>query len=435
MKKSPIIVFLWYVFVYMTYQYLRLVKKFNLTTWYQQRHLNIVLTYARQHTSYFRETLRGLNGSGNNLLEQMPILKKEFIKTHEKEVFGDDINLKHCKWYNTGGSTGEPLRFPEKRIWLPLEAAHQLIILKMMGWKYNETIVSISGYNPSEKDISQNKYYTENVKNFPYGKYQFSSFYLKNETIIQYIKDLNIIKPKVIVGYSSAVYQFCALVEQKEFTLDFKVKGVMITSDQYTAEEIRCIKRVLNCPVIGEYGHTEVSVFAIKPDNENEYRISPFYGYAEILDTETMRHVKEGEQGEIIVTGFISKGMPFIRYSTGDLAIYKGRNKFGEVIISELQGRTKDYVYTHDKERVFLTGFIFGNHLHAFDHIALWQLEQNEYGKVTIHLVKGNGYSEEDEKELISHFEGKTIELTFDYCDDIEKTLRGKRLFMKQHLN
>ena len=54
------------------------------------------------------------------------------------------------------------------------------------------------------------------------------------------------------------------------------------------------------------------------------------------------KQVKENEIGEIVVTGFSHLGTPFIRYKTGDLAVYGGTTEFGEVVLKQLMGRSVD---------------------------------------------------------------------------------------------
>lgn len=80
--------------------------------------------------------------------------------------------------------------------------------------------------------------------------------------------------------------------------------------------QIADIERVFRCPVYLQYGHSEVSVFAYTAAGSREYRCSPLYGLTEVLQ-EDGTPVREGETGEVVVTGFWNTAMPFIRYRTG----------------------------------------------------------------------------------------------------------------------
>ena len=134
------------------------------------------------------------------------------------------------------------------------------------------------------------------------------------------------------------------------------------------------------------------------------------YTKAVILD-ENGNHVKKGECGEIVVTGFTNVGLPFVRYKTGDLAIYGGTQRNGTVVISNLLGRSKDFVYDKQGEKVYLVGFIFGGHIKAFNDIREWQIHQKEKGKLVITIVKGVSFCQKTEDELLYDKTQKVIDL------------------------
>lgn len=91
--------------------------------------------------------------------------------------------------------------------------------------------------------------------------------------------------------------------------MDLNLKGIYLTSENFTQEEKNFISSYFKCPVYGQYGHTESSVFATQnPDNECYY-CSPIYGYTEVVDSKG-NQVNVGELGEIVVTGFTEYGLP-----------------------------------------------------------------------------------------------------------------------------
>ena len=183
----------------------------------------------------------------------------------------------------------------------------------------------------------------------------------------------------------------------------------------------------------GQYGHTESSIFAVQKPDSDAYYTNPLYGYTEVLD-ESGKQVGIGECGEIVVTGFIEYGLPFVRYKTGDLAVYGGETEFGETILSRLLGRNVDFIFNKKGEKIFLVGFVFGGHIKAFNHILAWQIQQSEMGKVTLLVVKGDGYDEDVENEVKQLFDSKDIDVEFQYVRKIEKTKRGKQKFLIQEL-
>lgn len=313
---------------------------------FQNKELSALLNYAKEHTLYFGSLLKGSTINEENcisIIKDLPILTKDIIRENEDSIYSDKVIKGVTPRRTTGGSTGEPFGFYNLRQSLDLEYLLQSRLYYLMGWKYNETIVSFDGYNPGN---DENQISRKDV-NFPYGKYHFSSYLLTEKRIRQYVEELNAINPTVFRGYSSSISKLCYLIEKYSLKLNFSLKGIYVTSDTCTKEDEIIIKRVLNCPVWGQYGHTEVSIFAIKHPESEQYLCNPIYGYTEIINRESGKHVGIGETGEIIVTGFSSYGLPFIRYATGDMAVYGGLDKFHNVILSNLQGRSADYILNY----------------------------------------------------------------------------------------
>lgn len=116
------------------------------------------------------------------------------------------------------------------------------------------------------------------------------------------------------------------------------------------------------------------------------------------------------------------------------MAVYGGETEFGETILSRLLGRNVDFIFNKKGEKIFLVGFVFGGHIKAFNHILAWQIQQTEMGKITLLVVKGDGYDEDVENEVKQLFDSKDIDVEFQYVGKIEKTKRGKQKFLIQEL-
>lgn len=399
----------------------------------QRNELMKLLKYAQQHSNYFNTIIKDniTIKNVNSIFKSIPLLDKEIIQREGENIFSNELNNK-TRWANTGGSTGEPLRFPILHSCISWELLNQFILYKKMGYKFGDLIVAIDGSRISESNLKKNIYWVKGY-NFPYGKYSYSTQYLNIDTVSYYINSLNKLKPSYLRGYPSGIKEFCLLANIKGKSIDFNLKGIYLTSENFSIEDKNFIGSFFNCPVYGQYGHTESSIFAIQEPSSDEYVCSPLYGITEILNDEG-EQVKKGEQGEIVVTGFSHIGMPFIRYRTGDLAVYGGKNKFGEVILSNLLGRDVDFIYNKNDEKIYLVGFIFGGHIKAFNYIQSWQIIQNEKGKVILLIIKLKGFTIHIEKQIYDLFKNKEIDITIQYVDAIPKTKRGKRKFLIQNI-
>lgn len=405
----------------------------------QRNSLKHLLLYVKEHNNYFSKLLQGKDITTKNaidILHELPLLSKDIIKQQGKNIYNDNITENWKNWRNTGGSTGEPLHFPiyyQKSFFFDRELIHQAYLYKKMGCSISDKIAAIDGSRIREEDVRNNKFWNVKKNGFPYGNIRYSTLYLNEENFEYYYNSINAEKPNILRGYPSGVKTFCQILKERNLKLSFNLKAVYLTSENYDEDMASYISDILGCEVWGQYGHTEISIFAYKKPNESCYYCCPLYGITEILD-EDGNGVKEGECGEIVVTGFTNVGLPFIRYKTGDLAIYGGTKKNGTVIIKNLLGRSKDYIYDKLGKKIYLVGFIFGGHLKAFNDIKEWQIHQSEKGKLSIHIVKGATYTQQTENEILSFFKNNDFDIEIEYKEKIEKTIRGKQKFLIQDL-
>lgn len=240
-------------------------------------------------------------------------------------------------------------------------------------------------------------------------------------------------RPDILRGHPSFYNDIASYILKENIKLDFKVKGVILTAEICTLKQRLNIEKAFSTMVYFEYGHSEVSLFCYTKDSTYMYRSSPIYGYIEVLN-EDGSDTKIGEVGNIVVTGFINQGMPFIRYKTGDLAKIAYRNG-GIVHLSELQGRVQAFVITKTKEKVSVNPIIFGLLSQVLMRAKKYQIVQNEIGVIDFYLVKEAEFSKTDEVEIDTIIKNEVdIDVNFIYVKSIAPTKRGKHLFFVQNL-
>ncbi|MGB1251489.1 MAG: phenylacetate--CoA ligase family protein [Candidatus Promineifilaceae bacterium] len=97
--------------------------------------------------------------------------------------------------------------------------------------------------------------------------------------------------------------------------------------------------------VTNGYGTAELGMIAMDSDGNMAMKMAPS-PVIEVVDTETGKHVGNGEAGEVVVTNF-NHAYPLIRFGTGDMAIYgdpnPGSSKQEERTVT-LVGRSGDAV-------------------------------------------------------------------------------------------
>tara|TARA_B100002051_G_C16660011_1_gene598616 strand:- start:294 stop:1304 length:1011 start_codon:yes stop_codon:yes gene_type:complete len=334
---------------------------------------------------------------------------------------------------NTGGSTGTPLSFYTDLNCRLTEFAHQLFFYGELGYKINDKIYSFGGVDISKKNISKNIFWKKKLVGFPFGKIIFSAQILDENNVKYFVNKVLLDKPQFLRGYPSAIVILCNYIKKNNIKINF-IKGVLLTSEVIVQSNIQLISKSLNCKVVPQYGHTENAIFAFASPNKLKYFCSPFYGITEIINAETGLHVEKGEVGEIVVTSLSNKYQPFIRYNTGDLAIYAGtHNNF--VILDKIFGREQDYIFDSNSKKILLVGLIFGSHSKVFNHINDWQFFQNKIGELLINISPNESWNIDLHEKLINDlFKNIDIKINIFYNKPFIKTSLGKRKFLINNL-
>ena len=392
-----------------------------------------LLKFLQTSVPCYRGLLSGTEITSANclgILRSLPVVSKEDLRDapdHRALFVGEDWS----GWRNTGGSTGEPFRFPVGGLsrWAPdREQLCQAWLYREMTGRFEPRIVSVDGSRVDESDRARGVFWVSGRPNFPYGSIHFSTLYLTAETFAAYARKLDEAAPEVIRGYPSGVAELARLAEDSGHTFRFTPKGIYLTSENITEAHIEVIERVFGCPVWGQYGHSESSVFAVRRPGDEAYECHPAAGIVEVLRPDGT-HAERGETGEIVVTGFSNRAMPFVRYRTGDLAEYGGR-RGAFTILNRLVGRDTDFITDRSGRRHHLVGLVFGGHLPAFNHIDGWQIEQTAPGRVRLYVVRGKSYTDDVEHELTRFFSSHGFEASVSYVGTLRKTARGKQPFL-----
>lgn len=404
---------------------------------YQKNKLINLLKYSYFHTEYYRDLFlkHGILIDGMENFKNIPFLDKDTIRKNKQKIISDETSMKNFYKMNTGGSTGEPLEFIVSSLAGLVDKVHQEYQYNLMGVGRGDLIIAFDGSTVPEKLRKKNVYWIkrQHKNSMPYGSVSFSSLYLTDYNINYYIDHLFKLKPAILRGYPSFISELAEYILENHIEVNFNIKGIQLTSEMVYEFQVTNICKAFKTKVYMQYGHSEVSIFAYTLDDSMKYYCSPFYGYTEVIN-ESSDHVKEGEIGEIVVTGFNNYMMPFIRYRTGDLAVYGGQ-KNGLVCLERIEGRTQDFVYGLRGKKTALTALIFGQHYSSFKNIKKWQLVQNKLGLLDIKIIPNSSFNEMDKLEIVSKFRNiANIEVEFDYVSEIETTNRGKQKFLIQNI-
>jgi phenylacetate-CoA ligase len=96
---------------------------------------------------------------------------------------------------------------------------------------------------------------------------------------------------------------------------------VLLCSDHVPDSIVNSIQRAWGCQVFEHYGMTEMGLGGgVDCEAHSGYHLREADLYFEIVDAGTGEPVPTGQLGEIVFTTLTRRGMPFIRYRTGDVS-------------------------------------------------------------------------------------------------------------------
>ena len=217
--------------------------------------------------------------------------------------------------------------------------------------------------------------------------------------------------------------------------------GIMPISEPVYAHQRRAITATLgDVPIANFYGLSEKVAFAVENDDLT-YTFEPLYGAAELVDDEGQPITEVGKEGRIIGTGFLSTGMPFLRYDTEDRATLLEvaaatngqRLRVGQII----PRRKPDFLISANGERVVTIDFTPENPRY-FQGIEEYQFFQNTPGKCTIRYIPSEDGKPEDPLRVAADLNRRTHGgIQFDVIEvkQLAGGRAGKRAYIDQRLD
>lgn len=123
------------------------------------------------------------------------------------------------------------------------------------------------------------------------------------------------------------------------------LKSVLLSAEYVSDDDADLIGEVFGCKVYEHYGMTEMGLGCAVSCGQGEgYHIREADLYVELIEPETGQVITDDRLGEVVFTTLTRKGMPFIRYRTGDYSRWITEPcRCGSVLkrLSKVGGRTQ----------------------------------------------------------------------------------------------
>jgi phenylacetate-coenzyme A ligase PaaK-like adenylate-forming protein len=299
-------------------------SKINLPTWepltrfileeYQLRKLRETIEHARRHSPFYRQRLEGC-GDLSSLAElaSLPFTFPADLQADELRFLCVSLGeIERVVTLRSSGTTA-----PAKRLHFTAEEQEMTVDFFKHGMSTlvepgERVLILMPGELPgSVGDLlvkGLRRMDVEGIVRWPAGDAE------------EVVAEIVARRISSLVGLPG---QMLALVRHPAASLlpPGRIRGVLLSADYVPDAVVREIGRIWGCPVFNHYGMTEMGLGGgVDCRSLAGYHLREADLYFEIVDPVDGRSVPDGETGEVVFTTLTRRGMPLIRYRTGDLA-------------------------------------------------------------------------------------------------------------------
>jgi phenylacetate-CoA ligase len=395
---------------------------------YQLQRLQELIAFSYSHNRFHRERLHKAGVRAEDIrshsdLARIPVLTKDDIRNAAGNLFSDGYNKENTEHFRTGGSTGLPLHVYMDR---PALAFKKAAVLRHNGWAHRypgDRIACVWGDTDKPVPWRQHVRNVLTEREFYLDTLKFDQAHLD-----RFIQELRKFRPPILLGHAHSVFRLAQYMEERGIVRDFSFDGIITTAMSLSPEERRTIETVFRSPVFNRYGCEELSLIASECEAHSGLHI-----FAEGLIVEVIGQTANNPGG-LLITDLLNRAMPMIRYEIGDVAFKAtGPCSCGRGLprLSEVFGRTADFLYTPDRRPVFgisiLDTFII--HIPGIRHA---QLVQERYDHIQFKIVPDEEFSDDVRAKLrqtVLEVFGPDMTYDIQLVSAIEQTQRGKYRF------
>ena len=310
----------------------------------QLKRLREAVKNAYENVPYYRKRLDGMNIRPDDIntlkdIEKLPFTTKDDLReAYPFEMFAvprKDIVEVHTSSGTTGKPTVSGYTRGDIEIWSEVMARG----LSMAGVTDDDIIQNTHGYGLFTGGFGVH-----------YGAQKIGATVIpistgQSKRQIEIMQDFG--TTVMIFTPSYGLYLAEEIVEEGLNTKDLDFKAIGFGAEMWTEEMRQNIEKRYNAPAYNIYGLTEIigPGVGLECGEQDGLHIFEDHFYPEIIDSETLETLPEGEKGELVLTTLTREGTPLIRFRTKDITrLKRGECGCGRTLVKmdRITGRTDD---------------------------------------------------------------------------------------------
>jgi phenylacetate-CoA ligase len=403
-------------------------SKPELEEW-QLEKIQKLVKYAYEYVPYYQERYQREDIHPKDIkslkdFQALPFLTKQDVNNNLDRLVVPHLRGK-AQLDETGGSTGQPMRFfIEDSFWW-WNAALEFRGRGWHGVHEGDKMAWVWGAQRDMPDWSWKSRLKARIMRQQY----LNAFGMTEAKMQAFAEMLVRWQPAMFRAYASALFLFAQHIKGQGIT-SIRPRLVETTAEKVTGPQRQLFEEVFHCPAADCYSARELATIAYQCEMGRLHVCET--RYLEIVADGKV--VQPGQLGEVVVTSLTQFAMPLIRYKIGDMGIYEagdcpcGR---GLSVLREIVGRTHDFLVTVDGQ--FIHGEFFAYTFRVKPEVARYQVYQPDRQHLEVRLVCKQDVSsvwlDNVRNELQARF-GEAMQISLQVVDDIELTPAGKHRYI-----
>lgn len=404
---------------------------------FQTAALRSLLGDALHRSSFYRDHLpAGLDVEGFSIndLAGLDLLNRDMVQDQCEAMLV--VPRSAVDEVTTGGTSGRPLRVLLDKDRSPREWAFDTHVWARRGYDLSSRRAVLRGL-PIPRVDSQPWEWEPGLREL-----RLSPFHLSEQTTGLYLELIGRYRINYLHGYPSAISILALHAQSLEWTSSPSLKGILPISEPLYPHQRDLFMKVFGSPVIAPfYGLSEKVCMAGEVAGlDGTYEFEPLYGVAQLVAADGSTVATPGVRGRIVGTGLLSRGMPLIRYDTGDDArLVRSatlENCYRMRVDNIVSRRKREFLVSADGALIPTTAINI--HSPAYALVRECQFRQERVGEVDLLLVPRVGVTLEDVSAIAVEIQrkvGRRLAITPQLVESIAVSPRGKRAWVDQRLD
>jgi phenylacetate-CoA ligase len=373
-----------------------------------------VLQTAITRVPYYRSLELGIRpdeiepGNAHEVLMRFPYLEKGTVMRAPESFVSNAHRLRNLTSGTTGGSTGQGMKMWRNVTVISAEASFHHHRWAKVGYVRSARVVRMAqeGGQPIDaKPCARSG-----------DRLLVSPWHFNERWIGRIFEDIRAFQPQFFHTYPSCFEYLADYMNKSGLRLE-GISGIFLASERVTERLLNLIGTVFeDVPVVFHYGLGERTNLAWGSwrNGEITYELERVYGHSE-------NYAVPGFGLEVVGTSYWNNVMPLIRYRTQD---------YGEIrdgVLRHLEGREQEFLVT--KSGTKMPGLCIDIDDYTFDYVEVFQVVQNQKGRLEFHLKPRAEYTEAIGQRILASQRsrlGDNFDLSVVVTDHIERTSSGK---------